>query len=366
MAEQEKITQMARELETLKAAIKALTKGKNAESSSTSTLTESSKELCINPPKPFTGNRSQLSDFINALEVYFAINEGSYNSGAKKIGFALSFLEGNASSWKTAFIQSHTTNGTLNLGTYTDFLIAIKKDFEEVDKKGDAIYKLQHLKQGNKHAEELVSDFRVLAHLADLIPTPSPGATSSSRSTSDISSDLLLQTWFKDALNRPLLEQIMLSESEPTTLEEWFDKAIRFDAVWRRSIRALGNFQKKKREDGQTLQARRTEVNTQKIIYKKLTPEERTRLIAEGRCLYCREQGHFVADCTVPRKPLQNQPRSPFTPRTPFVPKTPTPSGSQNLAKPDPRFAAKAIRNLTADFTEEEQDQFNRYLEEGF
>jgi hypothetical protein len=170
------------------------------------------------------------------------INEGAYNSNTRKVGFALSFLERNASSWKTAFIQSHTTNGTLNLGTYADFLTAIKKDFEEVDKKGDAIYKLQCLKQRNRHAEELVSEFWVLAHHADLILSPSPGASSSTRSTSDISSDLLLQTWFKDALNRPLLKQIMLSESEPTTLEEWFNKAIQFDAIWRRSIRALGNF----------------------------------------------------------------------------------------------------------------------------
>jgi hypothetical protein len=99
---------------------------------------------------------------------------------------------------------------------------------------------------------------------------------------------------------------------------------------------------------------------------KKLTPEERTRLIAEGRCFYCREQGHNIADCTTPRKPLQNQPRTPFTPRTPFVSKTPFPFGSQNPIKPDPRFTAKAIRNMTTDFTEEEQDQFNRYLKEGF
>jgi hypothetical protein len=254
MADQEKMNQMEQELKELKIALKALTKGKDEESSSTST--ESSKELRINLPKPFTGDCSQFSNFINALDVYFAINEGAYNSDTKKIGFALSFLEGNASSWKTAFIQSHTTNGTLNLGDYADFLTAIKKDFEEVDKKGDAIYKLQRLKQGSRHAKELVSDFHILAHQADLISRPSPGALSSTRSTSDISSDLLLQTWFKDALNRPLLERIMLSESEPSTLEEWFDKAIRFDAVWRRSIRALGNFQKKKREDGQTLQAR--------------------------------------------------------------------------------------------------------------
>jgi hypothetical protein len=133
--------------------------------------------------KPFTGNRSQFSDFINALDVYFAINEGLYNSDTKKIGFALSFLEENASSWKRAFIQQHTTNGTLNLGRYTDFLTAIKKDFEEVDKKGDAIYKLQCLKQGNKHAKELVSEFRVLAHHSDLISSPSPGASPSTCST---------------------------------------------------------------------------------------------------------------------------------------------------------------------------------------
>jgi hypothetical protein len=208
MADQERTNQMMKELEELRATIKTLTKAKEAEafSSSSSSTTESSKELCINLLKPFTGNHSQFSDFINLLKVYFAINEGSYNSNVKKVGFALSFLEGNTSSWKTAFIQSHTTNGTLDLGTYANFLTAIKKDFEEVDKKGDAIHKLQHLKQGNRHAKELVSKFCILIHHADLISSPSLGASSSPRSTSNIFSDLLLQTWFKDALNRPLLE----------------------------------------------------------------------------------------------------------------------------------------------------------------
>jgi hypothetical protein len=367
MADQEKMNQMARELAELKATIAALseTKGKEGTSASTSsTTTESVKELRINLPKPFTGIHSQFPNFLDSLEVYFAINSGVYDSDTKEIGFALSFLEGNASSWKTAFIQSHTTNGTLSLGSYNTFISDLKKAFEEVDRKGDAMYKLQHLKQGSKPAEELVSEFRVLAHHADLIAEArSPRTTPT---TSYVAADLLLQTWFKESLNRPLLERILLSESEPSSLEEWFEKAIRFDAVWRRSTRALGNFQKKKREEGQTSQVRRTEVvstgtsGNSGFTIRALTPQERARLIAEGRCFYCKEQGHMVNDCTVPKKPRSGQPRTPFTPNNP------TPFGSQNRTKPNPQFAAKAMRSLMADFSEEELNQFNEYVEKGF
>jgi hypothetical protein len=357
MTDQAKMDKMAAELETLKAAIETLTKGKGVEGSSSSSIqkTEYAKELRINLPKPFTGDRSQFPNFLDSLDVYLSINDGIYDSNKKKVGFALSFLEGNASSWKTAFIQSHTTAGTLDLGTYDNFILELKRDFEEVDRKDDAIHKLQHLKQGSRTAEELVSEFRVLAHHAELIATTSPGATPT---TSDVAADLLLQTWFKNALNTHLLQKIMLSDSEPKSLEEWFNKAIHFDAVWRRSTRALGNFRKKK-EEGQTYQIRRTETPT-KPVFTKLTPQERTRLIAEGRCLYCREQGHFVADCTVIKKPRTEPPKTPFTPRTPV------PSGSQNQSKPDPRFAAKAMRSLIANFTEEEQNLFDKYVEEGF
>ena len=41
--------------------------------------------------------------------------------------------------------------------------------------------------------------------------------------------------------------------------------------------------------------------------FKKLTPEERSKLAKEGRCFYCRKTGHMAHNC--PSRPKQNSQR---------------------------------------------------------
>jgi len=52
----------------------------------------SDKELWINLPKPFNGDRKKYKEFQNAVVLYLGINRHIYNDDEKKIGFILSYL----------------------------------------------------------------------------------------------------------------------------------------------------------------------------------------------------------------------------------------------------------------------------------
>jgi len=57
----------------------------------------SDKELRINPPKVFDGNRDNFIPFIQDAWVYLSLNDKSYNTNQKKIIYVLSFMnEGTA------------------------------------------------------------------------------------------------------------------------------------------------------------------------------------------------------------------------------------------------------------------------------
>jgi hypothetical protein len=49
-------------------------------------------ELKLNQPKPFTGKRSEVDDFLQDVELYLEINEEIYNTDKKKIAYALTFM----------------------------------------------------------------------------------------------------------------------------------------------------------------------------------------------------------------------------------------------------------------------------------
>jgi hypothetical protein len=68
--------------------------------------TNGTKELNLNKPEAFNGNRNNFKDFLQNVEVYMDVNHETYNSDLRKIAFVLSFMTaGAASTWKAQFID---------------------------------------------------------------------------------------------------------------------------------------------------------------------------------------------------------------------------------------------------------------------
>ena len=64
------------------------------------------KKTELNPPKVFTGKRTNLQRFLQDTFVFLTINKEHYNTDDKKIAFVMSFMtDGDAALWKQEFIS---------------------------------------------------------------------------------------------------------------------------------------------------------------------------------------------------------------------------------------------------------------------
>src|ERR1700677_1597579 len=89
------------------------------------------KELRINPPTHFTGNRDDLNNFIQDCTLYLTLNRAVYETDKKKIIFMLSYMtEGTARAWKEAFIRDVINSPRNNFRSLKQFTIDLRKAFE--------------------------------------------------------------------------------------------------------------------------------------------------------------------------------------------------------------------------------------------
>ena len=120
-------------------------------------------EMKLSPPKAFTGKRDGLEEFVQNVQLYLDINEETYDTDKKKIGYMLSFMDdGDAKSWRAAFLQSVTTDGVLNLGSWKDFLEKVVDSFKPYDAPGDALEELLELRMGNFSVDDHIPRLKII------------------------------------------------------------------------------------------------------------------------------------------------------------------------------------------------------------
>jgi len=93
--------------------------------------------------KPFNGNRSYLSRFIQDCALYLKINKAIYNNNNKCIAFMLSLLDsGEPAMWKEQYLNLIMQGSTIYFPTFEEFLKQFKKAFKDVDQVNEAMNKL--------------------------------------------------------------------------------------------------------------------------------------------------------------------------------------------------------------------------------
>ena len=285
------------------------------------------KKTELNLPKIFTGKRTNLQRFLQDTFIFLTINKEHYNTDNKKITFVMSFMtDGDAALWKQEFIgkvirDSVTAGNEITFGTYKSFIESLEKSFLPYDAPGDALDAMKCLRMGEGSFEEHLAKFKLLV------------------SQSGLDESAVVADLFRETLPLGLQRPILLSKKLPVTLQEWYDKVNTFYGNWRKTQWVLGRgkpIETKKEMPRKTFSfPRQRGPNAMDID--RLTTEERTQLMKEGKCFKCRKQGHLSRDCP---------PRGTETPK-PWTGKT----------------AAMHIRSIISGMTQEEKDNLEKEAE---
>ena len=126
---------------------------RNNEEDMASSKDTMTKKTELNPPKPFTGKRTNLQCFIQETFVFLTINKEHYNTDDKKIAFVMLFMnDEDASIWKQEFISrimKDDQGDDISFGTYKAFMDSLKKSFSPYDGPGNALEEIKQLKFTN-------------------------------------------------------------------------------------------------------------------------------------------------------------------------------------------------------------------------
>jgi len=119
------------------------------------TVNTTQKEVKMNTPTLFTGDRKKLEEFLIKTDMYLTINKDTYNNDSRQIIFTLSFIkDGTAGSWKQSFWTQARENN--NLGTWDQFKRALRDLFFAPDKEGNTVTKMEMETMSSQMADEYI------------------------------------------------------------------------------------------------------------------------------------------------------------------------------------------------------------------
>jgi hypothetical protein len=232
-----------------------------------------SKELNLNKPEPFNGNRDGFKQFLQNVEVYMDVNHKTYNNNLRKIAFVLSFMATrSAATWKAQFIEEGyagpaPANPNDRLGMYAQFRKDLMGAFSMFDLVGDALDKLRSLrKKKNELIDKHIARFKMLA----------------AESKIDTMNPLSIEL-FKETLPWGLKLKLMRLETPLKTIDDWYEWAAtidhRFHKVNQVIERTRGNSRKEKAPQ-QKYYFPRKERDPNAMDVDRLTVDERNKLMS--------------------------------------------------------------------------------------
>jgi len=276
------------------------------------------------PPANFAGGRrdsESIESWLFSVEQYFDLT--GLPDGLRRVQYAGSLLRGPALVW---FRTMCSTQGHLAfISTWVLFCRELRANFCPTNLTKLARDRLAYLRQTGSSVRDYVRDFRAVCLEIPLL-----------------SADERLDR-FTRGLKPHIRREVELRE--PTTFEEAVRLAEKFDSA-QRSVFPSSNSSSSSSSGGRALGPRRYEQSYNgpapmdlnaiqrsprhqqgglrsapgrspspsrpRLGRGGLTPEEKAKLTAEGRCFYCKETGHMLDSC--PKRLSQGNGRRPPTP----------------------------------------------------
>jgi hypothetical protein len=251
------------------------------------TTPKASENVKLNPLKPFTGKRSDFILFMQDVFVYLKVNKLIYDNNKKKISFILSYLaDRDAAVWKQQFIQTkieesiEAKTDEPSWGNYKEFVEALKKTFQLYDEPAEALEDMKKLHLGDGSIMEHNSRFQLLVSQTGMKDSPA------------------LTDLYREMLPWGLQSPIIQSEHPPKTLEEWYTKATNFHVGHQRTQRLFKKQDNKPTNTTSALPAQKgfsfpEKKDPNAMDIDRMSIEERTHLMKEGKCFRCKLFGHL-------------------------------------------------------------------------
>lgn len=280
----------------------------------TDTPAPKAREIRIKSPEPYDGEPTKWEGFWDSILLYLSTNEDTYDTDAKIIGFILSYMTlGSAESWRRNYLLKNTqANHMVSLTNKDQFIIDIIKEFKPTYSKETAHEHLKSMRQGNTSIDIHNINFKNLVTQAGL--------------TTETKSVIAL---YQDSLRPVLLNKILSSEDEPVTINDWYEKATKFEKQyqriqmmrernaggkkptttttnqnqnprnrpyqgnWRGRYNPTSNHGSYQRSDPNAMD---TSADAISIDRMNMSPEK-LDLMKKGACFNCKEVGHRANDC---------------------------------------------------------------------
>ena len=270
------------------------------------------RETRIADPEFFSGNRKKSLQFLLQCQNVFNMQPISFQLDSAKVSFCISFLRGNAFEWISPYMQSNHKI----LSNFEQFQEAFLISFGDIDRKLELEKSLMELKQGNRSASILVSEFQRLA-----VEMNWP--------------DEVLAAHFYRALREEQKDQVCKYD-RPESIDEFYKMVIRLDnRLWERrneksritpqktvppkattnpNAMIIGNTRiktpKTKKTNIDSVYSE-SESNSSTPSKKSLSYNERRHRRDNNLCAYCGDHEHSIEHCPLKpnRKPKNFQPR---------------------------------------------------------
>jgi len=250
------------------------------------------------PPEYDGKDRKACTTFLSHLNLYISGNPALFPDDASKVTFAASYLRDRAFSWFEPFLLNKKAPIRYDFELFTTELL---KNLGDPDRIRTLTRDLQNLTQSGSASDYTARFYQISSYLSW--------------------NDNALRDQYYTGLKPAVKDALAYSNSDPATLKELSDLAIRLDnRLFERRIEIRKASDKHEpRTVSQT--PRYTQSSTTSTTrtgpapmdldatkpskpFKPLTLEERKRRMDNNLCLYCGEAGHRVPQC-----PQRNKPR---------------------------------------------------------
>ena len=267
------------------------------------------------PPANYSGQKDaeSLESWLFSVEQYFDIT--GLKDELRRVQFAGTLLRGPALVWFRYMCSTRELGAFIQ--SWPMFSQELRLNFCPTNTVKLARDKLAYLRQNSASVRDYIREFRT-------VTMEIPG----------ISADEKLDRFVR-GLKPYIRKEVELRE--PPTYEDAIKLAEKFDSVQRTSSSSTqssyvqrnssGHYHSRRSDyhgpapmDLNAVQTRQPHAGQRSLspagrqpkTFTRLTPELRAKLMAEGKCLYCREPGHFMDEC--PKRKGQGNGRRPPTP----------------------------------------------------